>query len=106
MARAVLVTAPRDDAEELANTLVEEKLAACANIFDVTSIYRWEGEVQRDDEAQIILKTGDAAIENLVTRIRELHSYDLPEILALDIGGSQEYLAWLEQETSTEGEAA
>jgi len=83
--------------ERLATTLVEERLAACANIVpSVTSIYRWEGAVQRDDEVLVVFKTTDDAVADLRDRIVELHPYDVPEVLALRVvDGSEEYLRWV-----------
>lgn len=86
--------------ERLATTLVEERLAACANIVpSVISIYRWEGSVQRDDEVLVVFKTTDDAVPDLRDRIVELHPYDVPEVLALRVvDGSDEYLQWVRDE--------
>ncbi len=93
----VYVTAPREEAEKLATTLVEEKHAACINIVgEVTSIYWWKGRVERDKEALLIIKTSIEKLEALVKRIREIHSYSVPEIIALPItAGNPDYLAWI-----------
>lgn len=80
----VYVTAPPDAADELAETLVEERLAACVNRLSTTSTYRWEGEVQRDDEIVLLAKTTDDAYHDLVARVRELHPYDVPCIERFD----------------------
>lgn len=101
---AVVTTAPDAGvAEELAARVVEERLAACANVVPgVTSLYWWEGEVQRDAEVMIVLKTVTARFEALRRRIAELHPYDVPEILAFPVPeGSDEYLAWVRQEVET-----
>jgi len=98
----VLVTcATEEAAAALAGTLVEERLAACGNIMSgVRSIYRWQGAVQQDSEVLLLLKTMAARVPALSARIRELHSYDLPEVLALPIlGGLPAYLAWIEEST-------
>jgi periplasmic divalent cation tolerance protein len=98
----VFVTASsKEEAETIASAMVEERLAACANIVpSVTSIFRWEGKVERESEVLIILKTRRAVFSQLVDRIEELHSYEVPEIIALPIvGGSDAYLEWLKQET-------
>ena len=86
--------------ERLATTLVEERLAACANIVpSVTSIYRWEGSVQRDDEVLVVFKTTEDRVAALRDRIVELHPYDVPEVLALRVlDGSEEYLQWVRDE--------
>ena len=74
----VYVTAPRDAADQLARTLVEERLAACVNRFPCRSVYRWEGEVHEDDEEILLVKTTDEGYDALSERIVELHPYDVP----------------------------
>ena len=101
--RVVLVTAPdAATAEALARRLVEERLAACANLVPaVRSIYRWEGEVQDDAEFLLILKTRKARVTALAARVQALHPYDLPEVIALTAsGGSAAYLDWVIAESS------
>ncbi|SEQ32114.1 divalent-cation tolerance protein CutA [Natrinema salaciae] len=80
----VYVTAPPDAADELAETLVDERLAACVNRFPTTSVYRWEGEVHRDEETVLLAKTTDDAYAGLVERVQELHPYDVPCIERFD----------------------
>ncbi len=80
----VYVTAPPAAADGIAETLVEERLAACINRLETTSTYRWEGEVHRDDEAVLLAKTTDDAYEALVDRVLELHPYDVPCIERFD----------------------
>ena len=97
----VLVTAGSpEEAEEIAQNLVKEMLAACVNIVPgVTSVYRWEGEVQRDQEWLLIVKTRREVLDSLIQRVQALHSYDVPEIIALPlVGGSEAYLRWLDGE--------
>lgn len=94
----VLVTAP--DAEvgaRIGRVLVEEGLAACANLVPgIRSIYRWEGAVHDDAEVLLILKTRAALSAALAARVRALHPYQLPEVLALLVaGGSEPYLDWV-----------
>lgn len=93
----VLVTAPSQEAAQaIAGTLIEEQLAACVSIFPVQSIYRWQGEIQQEAEWQLVIKTDLARFENLSAKIQEIHSYEVPEIIALPItAGSEAYLAWL-----------
>ncbi len=94
----VYVTAPsRPEAEQIAETVVTEKLAACANIFDgVTSIFHWEGKLCRESEAVLILKTTEERVEALTERIKQLHSYDCPCIVALPIEvGNSDFLNWI-----------
>lgn len=100
---AVLSTAPDPTvAESLAARVVEERLAACANLVPgVTSIYRWEGELRRDSEVLVVFKTTAAAFPSLRARILELHPYDVPEVLALPVpDGADDYLSWVRREVS------
>ena len=78
------VTAPPEAAEELARTLVEERLAACINRVECRSTYRWDGEIHEDDEEILFVKTTDEAYDDLVGRLEELHPYDVPCIERLD----------------------
>ncbi|AGB37452.1 divalent-cation tolerance protein CutA [Natronococcus occultus] len=80
----VYITAPPEDAPSIAETLLEERLAACVNELSATSTYRWEGEVHRDEEAVLLAKTTDDAYDELVDRVRELHPYDVPCIERFD----------------------
>jgi len=97
----VLITAgSQEEADRIANTLVAEMLAACVNVLPgVTSVYRWEGEVQRDQEWLLVAKTTREVLDDLVHRVQAIHSYDLPEIIALPVvGGSKGYLRWIDGE--------
>ena len=99
----VLVTAPsEDEAAKIARVLVEERLAACANILSgVRSIYRWEGKVEDAPEVLMVIKTREELFDTLDKRVRELHPYSVPEVIAVSIvNGSQAYLKWLHEETS------
>lgn len=96
----VLSTVADDgSAETIARTLVEERLAACVNLLPpMTSIYRWQGVVERDTERQIVVKTTRARLPALQQRLRELHSYKLPECIVLAVdGGADDYVAWVGQ---------
>ena len=90
-------------AERIARTLVELKLAACVNqLAPVQSIYRWQGEVQHDSELLLLIKTRGECYPALEARIRELHSYEVPEIIAVPLQrGSESYLAWLDASVDT-----
>jgi periplasmic divalent cation tolerance protein len=98
----VLTTAPDDEAETLARTLVEEHLAACVNVHpSMTSLYWWKGNIERDAESQIVIKTTRGRLEALAARLAELHSYELPELLVVPVAsGSQEYLGWVHASTT------
>jgi len=95
----VLCTTPIDESETIARVLVEEGLSACVNINpEITSIFRWEGKLEREREALLIIKTQTENISRIVERIKELHSYEVPEIIALPIiGGNREYLDWVRE---------
>lgn len=89
-----------DEAERLASCLVEERLAACVNrIKDVQSIYRWEGKVERSSEELLVIKTRRDLFETLKSRVQDLHSYTVPEVIALPIlEGHPSYLQWLNEQ--------
>jgi len=94
----VLTTAnSQDEARKIGRSLVERLLAACVNIVPrVGSIYRWEGEVEEAEEWLLIVKTNRGAFERVRDAIKELHSYDVPECIAVGIeSGNMEYLNWL-----------
>ena len=99
----VLTTLPADaDAAGFGRTLVEERLAACVNVLPVMeSVFRWEGNVERDAERQVILKTSRDRTAALWDRIRELHPYEVPEFVVLPIlDGSDAYLRWVGDSTT------
>ncbi|MER3479289.1 MAG: divalent-cation tolerance protein CutA [Meiothermus sp.] len=94
----LLVTVPDlETARRMGRTLVEERLAACVNIVPgLTSIYRWEGKVAEDGELLLLIKTRDERYAALEARIKQLHPYTLPEVLALSVDhGSVDYLRWI-----------
>jgi periplasmic divalent cation tolerance protein len=98
-ARLVLTTAgDREEAARLGRTVVEEGLAACASLIPgVESIYRWKGEVESAAETMLVIKTGADQVAALEARLHELHSYETPEFLVLQVdAGSQPYLEWLQ----------
>lgn len=96
-----VTTANREEAEKIGKTLVEEKLAACANIVsDIQSVYWWKGIVESAGEVFVMLKTRKSLFPRVAARVKELHSYEVPEVIALPIvTGSEEYLAWIEDST-------
>lgn len=99
----VLVTAPSQaEARTIAQTLIAENLAACVSLLPVHSIYTWEGAVQQEDEWQLLIKTDLARFSALETRVRQIHSYEVPEIIALPIlAGSEAYLNWIATQVET-----
>jgi molybdopterin synthase catalytic subunit/uncharacterized protein involved in tolerance to divalent cations len=96
--RVVLCTASPQNGEEIAKSLVEEHLAACVNISRVKSCYLWDSKLNLEHEELLIIKTKQSSIERIISRIRELHSYELPEIIVLPItSGYGPYLDWISQ---------
>ena len=94
----ILTTVPSDLlGQEIATTLVSERLAACVNIGSpMTSIYRWKGSVEREPEHQVTIKTTGERVRAVQRRIKELHSYELPEFLVIEVAdGSDEYVKWV-----------
>ena len=96
---ALTTLSSREQAEQLAEALVAERLAACVNVLGpVTSLYRWEGKVARDEEVLLFIKTTAAGVLPLQKRVLELHPYDTPEFVAFEVGaGSSGYLDWVAQ---------
>ena len=94
----VLCTAPPGGSEKIAKALVEERLAACVNVSKVRSYFFWEGKSCDETEELMIIKTEVKLVERIKARIKELHSYDLPEIIIIPIvGGEDRYLQWIAQ---------
>ena len=99
----MLVTAgSAEQATAIGRTVVEERLAACANVVGpIRSIYRWQGDVEEATEHLLLLKARAADVATLDARVRALHGYDVPEVLALRVhAGSAPYLAWLADATT------
>ncbi|HEY6350614.1 MAG TPA: divalent-cation tolerance protein CutA [Candidatus Angelobacter sp.] len=97
-ARIVLTTAgSQEEAQKIGHALVERKLAACVNIVPgIESIYRWQGKVESAAEWLLVVKTTAEAFSSVRDAIQELHSYDLPECVMLEVGdGSEAYLGWI-----------
>lgn len=94
----LITTGSREEAERIAEALVHRRLAACVTLVpEVASVYWWEGRVVRDREALLLVKTSRAKWPALMAAVREWHSYQVPEIIALPIvEGSASYLQWLE----------
>jgi periplasmic divalent cation tolerance protein len=98
----VFVTVPsRADGERIAEALVGERLAACANLVGpIRSIYRWQGEICRDDEHLMLIKTTRERYAALEARVKALHSYEVPEVVAVPVElGSAAYLNWIKSVT-------
>ncbi|TGK06853.1 divalent-cation tolerance protein CutA [Leptospira semungkisensis] len=103
MGYRTIYTTARDEAEAMliAETLVEEKMAACANVIpSMRSVYRWHGRVEQNDEFVVLLKTTASLAEKVVDRVKELHSYTVPCVVSWEIKeGNHKYLDWIESET-------
>jgi periplasmic divalent cation tolerance protein len=101
MVSVYIVAADTAEAERIAEALVAERLAACVNILGaVRSVYRWQGAVERADEVAMIAKTTETLFDALNARVRALHSYDTPAIVAWPIvAGDAAYLDWIAAET-------
>jgi len=98
----ILVTAPSEGiAAEIAKTIVEERLAACANIVGgVRSLYRWQGKVEDEAEVLMVIKTRRTLFEQLAGRVKSLHPYSVPEVIALPIiEGLADYTNWIRETT-------
>lgn len=103
--RVVLITAPAGEAAVgIARDLIERRVAACVNLVrEVRSIYRWEGAIQDDREDLLIVKTSASRVADLIARVREIHPYTVPEVIALPVdAGSESYLTWVAAETGSE----
>jgi len=94
----VLMTAPnKKEAEDIVHQLLEDRLIACGNILEsVSSLFWWKEMIEQENESLVLMKSNEKMFKALVQRIQELHSYEVPEILALPIvAGSQSYLNWM-----------
>jgi periplasmic divalent cation tolerance protein len=91
-----------EEAQDLAEAILKERLAACANVVEsVKSIYWWKGNLERENESLVILKTTEGKFDELAARVKELHSYENPEIIAVPIlKGSSDYLSWVDTEVN------
>lgn len=100
--RSIYMTFPDEaTAASIAGTLLEERLIACANIFPgARSLYRWDGKTEDDAEVVAFAKSTDGRLVDLVSRVRELHPYDTPCVVALQVvAGDADYLEWVREET-------
>jgi periplasmic divalent cation tolerance protein len=98
----IITTSNQEEAEKIGKTLVEEKLAACAKIIpSIKSLFFWKGEFNNISESIIFLNTRGDLFEKLKERVHELHSYEVPEVIALPIlAGSSEFLVWIKENTT------
>ena len=101
--KLVLCNCPVDSAPTIAKALVHQRLAACVNVLPaVESVYRWDGEVVTDTEKTLLIKTASERVSDLRIRLLELHPYDVPEIVVIDVdvsGSHGPYMRWVVDET-------
>jgi len=99
-----ITASSRDEALAIGRELVRGRLAACANVIDgLTSVYWWDGKVNEDPEAALVVKTRAGLADAVVARVKELHSYTCPCVVALPIlAGNPDFLAWIRDETRAE----
>lgn len=96
----ILSTVPQEKSEAMARALLDKRLVACINTLPVRSFYHWKGEFCDDQEQLLILKTTQKKVEKVIAAIKEMHPYEVPEIIALPvIAGHAPYLAWVHEET-------
>jgi periplasmic divalent cation tolerance protein len=103
-----LTTLPADaDVDAFGRALVDDRLAACVNVLpEMISIYRWEGKVEKAPERQVVMKTTQARLAELRERLRQLHTYDVPEFIVIPVlAVSEEYLKWVRESTGPTGPA-
>ncbi len=100
-ARVLLCTCPPAAAEKIAKGLLERRLVACVNALPgVVSRFWWKGKLERDDETLLVMKTEAARVPEVIAALRDLHPYEVPELLALPVEeGAGPYLAWVKEET-------
>ncbi len=93
------------EARKIGRILVEERLAACANIFPITSIFRWKGDIEESSEFGIIVKTRTEKVKDIEKRVKEIHSYEVPCVVSFKISeGSSDYLEWINDSVSCQEE--
>ena len=96
----LITTESRGEALKLSKELLDRKKAACINIVPrVDSLFTWNGRIDYEDEALLVVKTRASVVDELTALVKELHSYDVPEVIALPIiGGNEDYLKWVRDE--------
>ncbi len=86
-----------ETAKSLSDTLLKRKLAACIHFNEIHSCYWWEGELEKNKEVRIMVKTTNAKLQELVALIKDLHSYEVPQIIYWPVSSSDEYIKWIEE---------
>lgn len=95
-----VVTKNKKEAQLIARNLVDQNFVACANLIDsISSVYRWKGDIVEDQETLLILKTKKTNVEQIIDKIKQLHSYECPAIITLPVeGGFEPYLQWIDEQ--------
>jgi periplasmic divalent cation tolerance protein len=91
-----------ENASEIARELISRKLAACVNLFPVSSIYRWKDKIEEDNEVAMFIKTDSSRFQEIIKLVKSLHTYEMPAIEFWGIDGEQEYLDWIHLNSSGE----
>lgn len=98
--KIVLSTCSKEEKERLAKTLLENKLCACISMIDIKSMYWWKNKIEDSEETLLIIKTKDELVDKLIQELKEIHSYETPEIVVLPVERANEkYLKWIEEVT-------
>lgn len=99
--RMLLCTCPQESADSIADAILKDRLAACVNIVPgIKSKYWWKGQLNTDNESLLIMKTRGDLVADLIARVKEVHPYEVPEIIAFEIReGNADYLKWIDEET-------
>ncbi len=97
-----ITTATAEEAQRIAQVLLKQRKAACVNIIPrVSSFFWWQGSIDSAQESLLVVKSSASLLSDIITLVKEIHSYDTPEIIALPImGGNQDYLEWIEESVS------
>ncbi len=92
------ITVPVEKARDIAEYIIKEKLGACVNVIsEVSSIYWWKGNIERDKESLLVVKTSSSKIRDLIDKVKSVHPYTVPEIIAMPIEvGNEDYLRWID----------
>ncbi|MDD5486857.1 MAG: divalent-cation tolerance protein CutA [Dehalococcoidales bacterium] len=95
-----ITTSQDEESQLIARVLLEQKIAACVNIVPkINSLFRWKGNIEHEKESMLIVKTRSSCIDDIVRLVKEVHSYEVPEVIALPvIGGNPDYLEWVDHE--------
>jgi periplasmic divalent cation tolerance protein len=95
-----ITTKDEEEARRIGKALVGEKLAACVNFHPIESIFRWQGEISQEDEVAMLAKTKAELVDEVIIRVKELHSYEVPCIVVLPVEkGNPDFLEWISQAT-------